>query len=517
MAKIAAFAIGAVAIGVAILGGAGLNVSFMVGLAFAVAASANFPALLLALTWKRFNTAGAVTGVLFGVVSSIGLIILSPTVWPGPDGQGSPVSLENPGIISIPLGFLGCWLGTMLSRPEEQARALLRGARRSARRRAWAPRWRTNGHRPDTRPRVPRRREPAVPRRVALASGRHATKESGWPAPRRRASSESSRPCSTSSSSTRPRSSASRRCGTTRRSTRRPRPTGRAGGPGRPRSCSTGREPWDTVLDDSDPPFYKWFAGGKINASYNCLDRHVEAGLRRPGRLPLARGGGRGARHHLRRPAPRRAALRQRAEGPGDRPGRRRRDLPADDPRGRRGHAGLRAHRRAAQRRVRRLLAGVGARAHGVLRRQGADHRRRRAAQGQDGADQAAGRRGDGRPRDASRRSSWSSTPARTARCGTGATSGTTRRSRRPTPSARPSRWTPSTRCYILYTSGSTAKPKGILHTTGGYLTGVAYTHKYVFDLQARLGRVLVRGRRRLGHRAQLHRLRAPAATGPRA
>jgi acetyl-CoA synthetase len=37
-------------------------------------------------------------------------------------------------------------------------------------------------------------------------------------------------------------------------------------------------EPWDTVLDDSDPPFYKWFTGGKLNASYNCLDRHVEAG-----------------------------------------------------------------------------------------------------------------------------------------------------------------------------------------------------------------------------------------------
>ena len=36
---------------------------------------------------------------------------------------------------------------------------------------------------------------------------------------------------------------------------------------------------WDTALDDSDPPFYKWFDGGTINASYNCLDRHVEAGL----------------------------------------------------------------------------------------------------------------------------------------------------------------------------------------------------------------------------------------------
>src|SRR5436309_1522426 len=35
-------------------------------------------------------------------------------------------------------------------------------------------------------------------------------------------------------------------------------------------------EPWDQVLDDSDPPFYKWFVGGKINAAYNCVDRHVE-------------------------------------------------------------------------------------------------------------------------------------------------------------------------------------------------------------------------------------------------
>src|SRR3954453_9062637 len=37
-------------------------------------------------------------------------------------------------------------------------------------------------------------------------------------------------------------------------------------------------EPWDTVLDDSNPPFYKWFAGGKINVAHNCLDRHVQAG-----------------------------------------------------------------------------------------------------------------------------------------------------------------------------------------------------------------------------------------------
>ena len=122
VAKMAALGIGALAIGIAVIGGEGLNVSFMVGLAFAVAASANFPALLLALTWRRFNTAGAITGVLFGVISSIALVIISPTVWPGPDSEGGALGfydLANPAIISVPLGFVGCWLGTMLSTERE--------------------------------------------------------------------------------------------------------------------------------------------------------------------------------------------------------------------------------------------------------------------------------------------------------------------------------------------------------------------------------------------------------------
>jgi cation/acetate symporter len=125
VAKIAAVSIGAIAIAIAIIGGAGLNVSFMVGLAFAVAASALFPSLLLALVWRRFNTGGAVTGVLFGVISSIALVIISPTVWPGPDSEGGALSwytLANPAIISVPLGFFGCWLGTMLSRETKAER-----------------------------------------------------------------------------------------------------------------------------------------------------------------------------------------------------------------------------------------------------------------------------------------------------------------------------------------------------------------------------------------------------------
>jgi cation/acetate symporter len=126
VARIAAGVIGLIAIGIAIGGGKELNVSFMVGLAFAVAASATFPALLLALSWPRFNTAGAVTGVMLGTFSAIFLVLISPKVWPGPDSEGGLLSfydLANPGIISIPLGFLGCWLGTMLSKERGNERS----------------------------------------------------------------------------------------------------------------------------------------------------------------------------------------------------------------------------------------------------------------------------------------------------------------------------------------------------------------------------------------------------------
>ena len=146
VAKIAAVAIGAIAIAVAVIGGAGLNVSFMVGLAFAVAASANFPALLLALSWRRFNTTGAIVGVLTGVFSSVLLVVISPKVWPGADSEGGAFGfydLANPGIVSIPLGFIGCWVGTMLAREPAggaQVQRALRPLRDGARRRG--------GHRP---------------------------------------------------------------------------------------------------------------------------------------------------------------------------------------------------------------------------------------------------------------------------------------------------------------------------------------------------------------------------------
>jgi cation/acetate symporter len=120
--RIAAGVVGVAAIGLALLAGKEFNIQFLVGLAFSVAASANFPALLLSLYWRRFNTAGALTGVAVGLVTSLTLIILSPSVWPGPDSEGGPFPLSNPAIVSIPAGFLGCWLGTVLSRAREERR-----------------------------------------------------------------------------------------------------------------------------------------------------------------------------------------------------------------------------------------------------------------------------------------------------------------------------------------------------------------------------------------------------------
>ena len=100
-----------------------LNVAFLVALAFAVAASANVPVILLTIFWKRFNTTGAVTGILVGLISCIVLIILSPNVMTGPNPEPplTPIipidpifPFVYPALFSVPLGFLGCYLGTLL-------------------------------------------------------------------------------------------------------------------------------------------------------------------------------------------------------------------------------------------------------------------------------------------------------------------------------------------------------------------------------------------------------------------
>jgi len=98
-----------------------LNVAFLVSVAFAIAASANLPVILFTIFWKRFNTTGAIAGMLTGLISAIVLVAMSPSVWSPVEGKaifvGDPwFTLANPGIISIPLGFIGAIVGTLLSR-----------------------------------------------------------------------------------------------------------------------------------------------------------------------------------------------------------------------------------------------------------------------------------------------------------------------------------------------------------------------------------------------------------------
>ncbi|MBK6796508.1 MAG: cation acetate symporter [Acidobacteria bacterium] len=112
VARVTAFVVGAISITIAILLGPNANVAFLVALAFAVAASANLPVIVLSLFWKRFNTRGAVAGLATGLISSLVLILISPSIM-----KSNPIfPLENPGIISIPLGFLGALFGTLSAR-----------------------------------------------------------------------------------------------------------------------------------------------------------------------------------------------------------------------------------------------------------------------------------------------------------------------------------------------------------------------------------------------------------------
>lgn len=112
VARITAFVVGAASIVIAIVLGPKVNVAFLVGLAFAVAASANLPAIIFSIFWKRFNTAGAVAGLSVGLVSSIVLILVGPEIM-----KENPLfPLKNPALVSIPLGFLAAFLGTLCSR-----------------------------------------------------------------------------------------------------------------------------------------------------------------------------------------------------------------------------------------------------------------------------------------------------------------------------------------------------------------------------------------------------------------
>jgi cation/acetate symporter len=141
VARITAVVIGAVSIGLGILAlQAGINIAFLVALAFAVAASANLPTIIYTLFWKNFTTQGALWSIYGGLIACIGLIIFSPVVSGAPvneltgkstsliqDVDFSWFPLNNPGLVSIPLSFFLGWLGSKLSKekPDELLNAEL--------------------------------------------------------------------------------------------------------------------------------------------------------------------------------------------------------------------------------------------------------------------------------------------------------------------------------------------------------------------------------------------------------
>ncbi len=141
VARITAIVIGAISIGLGILAlRAGINIAFLVALAFAVAASANLPTIIYTLFWSRFTTQGALFSIYGGLITCITLIIFSPVVSGAPVNPATGLSpsllqnvdfhlfpLNNPGLVSIPLSFFLGWLGTKLSKeqPDELKNAEL--------------------------------------------------------------------------------------------------------------------------------------------------------------------------------------------------------------------------------------------------------------------------------------------------------------------------------------------------------------------------------------------------------
>jgi cation/acetate symporter len=136
VARITAIVIGVVAV-IGGIAAKGIDVAFLVGLAFAIAASANLPAILYALFWSRFTSRGALWSIYGGLISAVGLIIISPIV----SGQDTALGaigtslitdphikfaffpLTNPAIVSVPLAFFLGWLGSVTDRrPADPAR-----------------------------------------------------------------------------------------------------------------------------------------------------------------------------------------------------------------------------------------------------------------------------------------------------------------------------------------------------------------------------------------------------------
>ena len=101
------------------------NIAFMVSLAFAIAASANFPVLFMSVLWKDCTTKGAVIGGFLGLISSVALTVVSPSVWEATLGNPKGSALfpyTSPALFSMTIGFVGIWLFSILDRSPNAAR-----------------------------------------------------------------------------------------------------------------------------------------------------------------------------------------------------------------------------------------------------------------------------------------------------------------------------------------------------------------------------------------------------------
>ncbi len=266
------------------------------------------------------------------------------------------------------------------------------------------------------------------------------------------------------------------------------------------------REPTQ-ALDDSNPPFFKWFADGELNASVNCLDRHLAAG-----------GGDKTAYIWVGEPGDERVIsyrelhdevnrLANVLRDLGVKQGRPRRDLPRHGARAADGAPGLRAHRRRALGDLRRLLGAVARRAHQRRRVRGADHGRRRLAQGRDRAAQGGRRRGAGRLPDDRARARRAPHRARD-RLGRGPRPLVPRprsRGRRLVRARAHERRGPALPALHL---GHDRQAEGH-RAHDGRLPARHEGHARARLRHPRRRRLLVHRRHRLGHRALLHRLRA--------
>ncbi|MNF50425.1 Cation/acetate symporter ActP [compost metagenome] len=100
-----------------------MNIAFLVGLTFGIAASANFPVLIMAMYWKGLTTRGAICGGLAGLVCALALVILSPTVWVTVLGHAEALfPYDHPALFSMPLAFVVLVLVSRLDRSAQARR-----------------------------------------------------------------------------------------------------------------------------------------------------------------------------------------------------------------------------------------------------------------------------------------------------------------------------------------------------------------------------------------------------------